>query len=373
EPADVWTSRMSKAKWGDLIPHVVFDERRGEERWMVGDETMMPGGMPSITGWPEPFPSYPPTLADCHPATHEPRARLALLDSAGIQSQVIFPNLVGFFAQTFLKLDREFSNAAIRAYNDFMTEFCSTDPARLVHLTVLPFWDVEESVAEMERGMAAGHKGVLFAHTFEQLGLPNIPDPHWAPILDAAQSLGQSINFHIGFGSKITAEAEEVLLNAAHIPRVATAEASSLSFVSNARALTLIILHGVCHRYPRLKFVTVESGFGFIPMLLEKMDWQFHNNGMVIDHPDWLLPSEYFKRQVYANVWHERVVPDHIEEFQDNLMWETDFPHPTSNWPTPHSLATPPQESIARMFAGASPEALRKILHDNAADLYHLD
>ena len=37
EPPDLWTSRMSSAKWGDKIPYVRWDDRWNEERWHVGD------------------------------------------------------------------------------------------------------------------------------------------------------------------------------------------------------------------------------------------------------------------------------------------------------------------------------------------------
>ena len=36
EPPDLWTSRLSATRWGDDIPHVVFDERFGRDRWLIG-------------------------------------------------------------------------------------------------------------------------------------------------------------------------------------------------------------------------------------------------------------------------------------------------------------------------------------------------
>jgi predicted TIM-barrel fold metal-dependent hydrolase len=73
-------------------------------------------------------------------------------------------------------------------------------------------------------------------------------------------------------------------------------------------------------------------------------------------------------------MWFERPALEHLEQFQDNLMWETDYPHPVAQWPTPTSAAAlPADEAVEYSFAGASDEIRDKILYRNAARLYHLD
>lgn len=373
EPADLWTSRVSK-RWGDAVPHVRRYERDGEDRWFIGDEMMSPTGMFAMVGWPEIFPSHPPTLEDADPAVFDPVARLAKLDENGIFAQLIYPNLVGFFASRFMQLDPQLGIECTRAYNDFLSEYCQADPLRLIALTTLPFWDVDESVKEMERCKENGHKGVLFAHTFDALGLPNLPDEHWAPILDAAQSLDLPVNFHIGFNAGASDETAEIFADQLNVARQETVEQTALGFMSNARAITMLTVHGVCERYPRLKFVPVESGFGWIPFLLEALDWQWKNNAMQVEHPGWLLPSEYFRRQIYATMWFESPALEHIEAWQDNIMWETDYPHPTAQWPTPSSSAPlPAAEAIEGSLRGVSDLIRTKILHDNPVKVYGLD
>jgi predicted TIM-barrel fold metal-dependent hydrolase len=226
----------------------------------------------------------------------------------------------------------------------------------------------------MERCADNGHRGVLFAHTFEALGLPNIDDEHWHPVLDAAQSLGQPINFHVGFAVYAGRTATDVVERMRTKRRVDVASGASLGFLSNARALNLILLYGVCARYPELKFVAVESGFGFVPYQLQALDWQWENNGLRADHPDRPPPSELFRRQVYATLWFEKPPIEQLEALQDNVMWETDYPHPTAQWPTPTSrLAKAAHEAVAYSFEGVSDEVRRKIVHDNAAALYRIN
>src|SRR5262249_50109990 len=135
------------------------------------------------------------------PGSYDPVARLKRLDELGIDAQTLYPNIVAFATGVFMGMEPEVGFACIRAYNDFLTEFASADPDRLLPITMLPFWDVEESLKELERTAEQGHRGILFANKFEKLGLPKFQTTHWDPIYDAAQSLGLSMNFHAGFGN----------------------------------------------------------------------------------------------------------------------------------------------------------------------------
>jgi len=57
----------------------------------------------------------------------------------------------------------------------------------------------------------------------------------------------------------------------------------------------------------------------------------------------------------------------------DNILYETDFPHPTSMSPGPASYAETPSAFIEKELGGLPEETLRKVLHDNSARLYRLD
>ncbi len=143
--------------------------------------------------------------------------------------------------------------------------------------------------------------------------------------------------------------------------------------MANAQSLTDVIFGGVCHRFPQLKFVSVESGVGWMQSFIEGMDWQWTNGQVTRDHPEYdLLPSEYFKRQIYGCFWFERQgLRTVLEELPDNLLWETDFPHPTCQHPGPaNARAMRPAEYAEEALADVSEATLQKVLHDNAAALY---
>ena len=149
-----------------------------------------------------------------------------------------------------------------------------------------------------------------------------------------------------------------------------------LFFLSNASALTQLICGGICHRFPKLNFVSVESGIGWLPFALASIEWQWKNCGVAKEHPEYdLLPTEYFKRQIYGTFWFERdTVGPAIESLgADNIMYETDFPHPTSMSPGPASTADRPPDYIDDVFSGLPEETVEKILYSNAARLYKLN
>jgi predicted TIM-barrel fold metal-dependent hydrolase len=62
------------------------------------------------------------------------------------------------------------------------------------------------------------------------------------------------------------------------------------------------------------------------------------------------------------------------EQYHDNVMFESDYPHPTSLTPAPSfEIVHGPRETIVEHLGGLPEDVLRKILHDNAAKLYHLE
>jgi hypothetical protein len=120
--------------------------------------------------------------------------------------------------------------------------------------------------------------------------------------------------------------------------------------------------------------VSVESGVGWIPSTLEAFDWQWRNGGLAKEHPEYdLLPSEYFRRQIYGCFWFEEAASHAIAKYPENFLYETDYPHPTSMSPGPQTPADRPRVYAERVLSGLPDETLSKVLHDTAARIYKLD
>ena len=235
----------------------------------------------------------------------------------------------------------------------------------------LPFWDTDLAVMEMERCLAMGHKGVIFPSNFEPVGMPLIYDEHWNPIWEAAQHHELSINFHTGFQ---ISEDEARSAIGYRRSRADFAKMSSLFLLGNARTVADLTLYGVCDRYPSLNFVSVESGFGWMPYFAEMLDWQWLNSGARDAYPEMkLAPSEYMQRQIYGTFWFEaESVRRMADLYVNNLMFETDFPHPTAIQSGPSSYSENPKQHIEKTLCGVPEDTLRKLLNSNAARVYHL-
>ena len=366
EAADLWTSRVPE-HWRDAVPRVGTD-KRGIEYWYLGERPLAKVGLAATAGVGS-MKSPPRGFADMHPGAWDARARLAYMDETGIWAMVLYPNVGGFGNQAFLQLgDPELMLTCVQVYNDWQTEWASADPRRLLPITSLPFWDVAAAVSEVRRCAALGHKGILFTGEPHAFGQPVLGDPHWNPLWEVACELDLPISFHIGSGNM------EGGLNRDKLRlygKMATfTELSVEFFMRNGIQLTDLLMSGVLARYPAIKFVSVESGIGWIPFLLEALDYQFEGNQVSSERADLdRLPSEYFARNVFGCYWFEQVAPRRLIDKVgvDNILFETDFPHPTS------LFGAEVHARIANGLGECDADTRRKILWDNAARLYKIE
>ena len=370
EPPDLFSSRLP-SKWKDDAPKIIRNEDSGYEVWAIGDagEAVVPVGHAACAGWHEPFPAAPPGFADIPKAAHDATARLEYMDSLRIWAMALYPNVSGFGSQAFLDLkDPALMLACVQAYNDFLIDWCEPAPERFIPICSTPFWDVEAAVKEIERCAKTGHKGVLFTGAPQDHGMPSLASPHWYPIWDVAQSLDMPVSFHIGSGEftgkEWTAERME-LYDMGGI----NAMTSIGLFLDNGRQIVDLLYSGILPRYPNLKFVSVESGIGFLPFLLEAADHTFDYGQVWKQRPEFKMkPSEYFYRQVYGCYWFEELAPKQLADspLVDNVLFETDYPHPVC-------LYGDVREKIEASLEGVSGDVRRKLLFDNAAKLYKVD
>ena len=379
EPPDIWTSRVPK-KYADVIPRVELNPKTNHHHWKVGDRWYWPvaGASTSQAGWPEYIPSGPWEYEDADPAVYKADERLKRLDEYGVDIQILYPNLVGFISAALIPLGLEVSTMIVRAYNDFMLEWSSADSRRLIPMAMLPFWDLDSAVAELERCVGLGFKGVLFANKFERLGLPSFVDSHWDPIYAAAQEIGIPINYHVGFASLEERMAEDgggmgfQRRNASADDRRNASRNGAVMIMGADDLLGQILVSGLCERFPTLKLVSVETGFGHIPFYLEALDWHWKTYGNHNALP--LCPSEYFKRQCYGTYWFEKAQLRDLDLYPDNFMFSTDFPHGTSVAPGPcGGTQLTPREYAAEGHAQLDPVLREKALFRNAVEIYNLD
>ena len=381
EPADLWTSRVSK-KWLDGAPKVAINPATGIETWLVNDYFLRPPTQLSHAGWKEFHPGYPRNFEEAHAGAWDPKIRLDYMDEMGVYAAVLYPNILGFSAFAFLDFENEQRNHYVRVFNDYVTEFTAVDPHRFIPVMFLPFWDLEESVRELDRCVELGFKGINFGLEVHKMGFEPLSSPAWEPVLSRAQEYGLSINFHTGFstGSKAGADARQKLIPIVEDGLVKSfadefkfVASTALFFLSNASGIAEITMSSnLCQDYPELNFVSVESGYGYVPYLLDALDWHFKGSDLGTLFPDRLLPSEYFRRQVYATFWFEKNIAAQIDQYPDNVMFETDYPHFTCLAPGPGTIAKSPAETIRENLTELDEATARKVLYETASKVYHL-
>jgi predicted TIM-barrel fold metal-dependent hydrolase len=365
EAADLWTSRLPSSWRDERRLHVEVDPETDDEVWAIGDRRLGPAWIACNWGWGQPYPSYPPTLTDCHPATYDAKHRAAAMDDCGIQTALLYPN-VGGARLTRMGFDAETANAHTSAYNDFqIEEWVTVAPGRFIPMLVVPFWDVPGAVAEIERLAGMGFGGIVMTGSPQLHGEPALGDQHWDPMWSAADAAALSVSFHVGGGLQMAKP------NKHGMPATAAdyAWTTTAALLDNGHRVADLLLSGVLARHPTLKFVSVESGIGWIPFVLESCDYHFKKAEVWKENPDFgdLLPSDLFRRQVYANYWFERLEPWHIESVgADHILFETDFPHPTCLYGSEIT------DALHNGLDEMSEDVQHKILRGNAAALYGL-
>lgn len=372
EPHDLWLKR-APASLRDRVPQVKMHQ--GQMSWVIdGDKSIGTGAHPNsaILKDGKKIRALDQFLNlkfdDVHLGSSQVKERLQVMDETGIYAQIVYPNVLGFGGQASAKVDANLRQACTEIYNDAMAEMQEESNGRLLPMALLPWWDVKAAVKETERAHKMGLRGINInsdPHQHKDNDGNNIPDlasPHWYPLWEACEALNMPINFHIG-----ASEQSMDWIGQQGWPSLTrdlkAGIGGSMLFFNNGRVVSNIIYGGALDRFTKLKFVSVESGIGWIPFLLESLDYQL---GEIAEGKRFeMKPSEYFKRNFYACFWFEKTnLSETLRQVGiDNCLFETDFPHPTGLFPI---------DNLEERLSALTAEERKKVLSSNAAKLYNI-
>jgi predicted TIM-barrel fold metal-dependent hydrolase len=242
-----------------------------------------------------------------------------------------------------------------------MAETQANSNNRVFPMALMPWWDVQAAVNEAKRCAKMGLRGVNTNSDPNDHGMPDLSDPAWYPLWEVCSDLDLPVNFHIG-ASDATMDAIGPGVWPSHGKDEGVVW-SVMLFLNNCRVMTNILVSRFLEKFPKLKIVSVESGVGWIPFMLEAVEYQMHEADTKYTVP----VDEIFRRQIYACSWFERksIVPMARMIGVDNLLFETDFPHTTCLYP--NAL-----QYVADAAAAFTPEERRKVFGGNAARVYNL-
>jgi len=368
EPYDLWTSRAPQ-QWKERVPQV--KEINGKRTWVINGDTQLGYAAPAsvirkngekIRGWG----FMQCRMEDVHQGSFDIKARLRYMDETGIWAQIIYPNFLGFGGQRASQLSEDIRLISFQIYNDAMAEIQQESGHRMFPMAMLPWWNIDMCVQEAIRCHKMGLHGVNMNNHPHSHGLPDLGHRDWDRLWEVCSDLNLPVNFHIG-ASEESASWFTSMPWPSQTPDQKLALGSAMLFVNNAGVLSNMIFSGVLERFPKLKLASVESGVGWIPFVLEALDYQMEEEVPGASEILSMKPSDYFRRQIYACFWFERKgLRAALEALgPDNLMFETDFPHPTCLYPA--ALSYP-----AEGLAGVNHEMLRKLMSTNAAKVYSI-
>ncbi len=292
----------------------------------------------------------------------DPDERRKDMAIGGISAEVIFPTTA---IHLWRPGDVELEEACIRAYNDWLIEFCNAAPHRFWGLAMISLWDVDHAVAELERCRNAGLRGAaVWPDTPEEL---RFSSPHYDRFWEAAQSLRMPVNMHISGGApgipRESSSAAEDSANDVTIERVY----NGLAHPAKAtKILADLIRADVLQRYPDLRIVIAEIGVGWMPYCAQELDYYFSSHR---EHtgtgPSERLPSEQVYEQVYATFIVDPVGASMLPRYgRDTFMWSNDYPHAASTWPHDDTV-------IAHLLGHLSEDDRAAVLRNNVARLYN--
>lgn len=336
EPAHLWVDRVP-ARYRDGCPTIV--EVDGRQAWLYeGELTYIPmGSCRALPGFSEA--GYPPApgtarFDEIRPGCYDPVERLKDMDIDGTWGQLCFPNFARFAGHRFFLnvTDLELGLACLRTYNDYLLdEWCAADPRRLFGAVILPLFDVEKAVEELERVLAKGARAIAFSENPTVLGLPSVHTDHWDPLWAVANDAGIPVCMHIGSSSRL------VTTSADAPPTVLVA----LNGVNSMMAGVDWLFAGILDRFPRLRVILSEGGAGWIPYILERAEKAFHDGRLSQDTSIGQAgvkatrsPREVFAEHMYVCLVDERFALRSLGDVPvDNLLFEGDFPHGDGLWP----------------------------------------
>lgn len=354
EPPEAYLDNIDP-RFRDRAPRLHHHDTLGDVMLIDNGKSLVPFWLAAAAGRPveEVRLDTGKRWEDLWPGGWDPVARLADQDLDGVVAEVIYPT-VGMLLCNLRDVD--YQRACFQAYNRWIAGFCATAPHRLLGVGQTALRTPAEGVRDIEEMKALGLRGVM---------LPGVPpqadydDPMYDELWEAIIDLGLPPSFHILTSRSDTPGADHV-----RGPRLN-------SFMSIVRAnqdiIGTMIFGAVFERHPSLRIVCVEADAGWAPHWMYRADHGYDR------HRNWLTageltrrPSEWFAGNVYLTFQDDWVAFRTVDLMNpERLMWANDFPHSDSTWPESPRL-------LAEHAVHLDEAVRRRVLHDNAAELYHL-
>jgi predicted TIM-barrel fold metal-dependent hydrolase len=275
------------------------------------------------------------------------------MDRDGVQAEVLF----GILGAATRLGDHEAANEMFRIYNDWLSDFCRPYPERYIGLACLPYGDIEAAVKEVYRAANLGLRGLELSCSWD---MEPMWHPVWEPLWKAVHDVNLPLHFHT-----FPMLPPDVMNNQTGLTRRAAFFTIVSGFQLNlANILAAVIGAGVLERYQNIRISFGESGIGWIPYVLDRMDYEWEDR--FTDLGLSMKPSDYWRRQCKATFQYDRIGTKLIDDMGvETIMWGSDYPHGDGVWPESSRY-------IKEQFGHLPADVTHKITCDNAGRFYGL-
>ncbi|HZP45042.1 MAG TPA: amidohydrolase family protein [Candidatus Binataceae bacterium] len=363
EPPDLWTRSMSRAKWGDRLPHLAVQPDR-TERWVIDGQVSTLASPAPVGALSDDRGAEPQTWSQVPGSAYEPKARLAAMDADGIDCSVLYPSAAGVSGEAISAIkDLELQIECARVYNDWIIDVWTATSPRFVPQAILPTGSVEAATAEARRAVSRGHKGVIMPAQPSQVNpaSPHLYKSEWDALWVTLQELDVPVCFHAGSAPSVMFE-----ISPAYDTAGARAFDNVRQAAGSAALINGMVLSGILYRFPRLQPVFAGSAIDYVPFGLEALDHQWERQRLAENEGFAERPSAIFRRQCYVTTWKEKVGLRNRKYIGvDRILWQSEFPRASSTYPETARM-------IDHNFAEVPQPDRDAILWRNAARLYKL-
>lgn len=283
----------------------------------------------------------------------DPHLRIKDMERDGVDAEVMY-GILG--AATKLR-DNEAATEMFRIYNDWLADFCRVYPDRQIGLACLPYGDIDAAAREVYRVADLGLRGLELSCSWD---MEPMWHPCWEPLWKAVNDVCLPLHFHT-----FPAVSPEVLENTPAESKRAVFFTVVSGFQMNlVNIMAAIIGSAVLERYPNVRIAFGESGIGWIPYALDRMDFEWEDR--FTDLGLKMKPSDYWRRQCKATFQFDTIGTKLVDDMGvETLMWGSDYPHGDGVWPESDHY-------IAEQFGHLPEEQIRLITCENAGRFYGL-
>jgi predicted TIM-barrel fold metal-dependent hydrolase len=346
EPPDLWTSRVP-ARFRDRVPHIERLEQG--DAWIIeGVDDPINFGFNACAGLDPAEARGWVRFEDIRHGGYDALERVAEMDKDSVDAEMLYPTPRLSQGIT-VNRDPALHLAMVQAYNDWLSEFVEAAPARFGGLAMLPNRGVEQAMAEIDRVWGRpGIRGfVMGCYPNGTLDIEADDDKVWGALAER----GTPINIHVSLSQSIPT-AHRVPLHGA-----------TRFFDAPVRILKLIFA-GVFDRFASLSLVVAEVDCGWVPYFREQIDDNYNRLVATSSFTIREAPSAYMDRHVLFTFMNDTFgVDSRHHTGVENIMWSSDYPHNSSNWPTSW-------RTINATFSGVPAAERHLILAGNAARVY---